>query len=383
MDTKKLESILIREEGTKLDFKYRLDLTNDSGKKELTKDICAIANSKGGRGYIVVGVQDKIKTVIGIKKDEEFSEEQVQQIISSRCEPPIPIRVDFLEYMGKKVGIITIFDGGQKPYQVRESGAFYIRRGSTTDFMRKGELISSFEDSLSLTIETCPVIKSNISYLDMELVRKYFSKKGIELNDDNKNFLMESAGIIHKDIGGIHTVCTYGGLLVFSNINSIVIPNNMIKIINKVNLNHREVIVVQGNLISMILKSEECLREIINENYPIDAVLECIKNAILYREYSEVNKIIEVIMTERSISIISPGELIKNNGNGEMVAINKRNMWIYEKLITLDDNKMFLNNGRGFSRIKNSFKNIGRVKFINSKADNSFKVILPGIKNFN
>ena len=45
MDSKKLLSLIKREEGTKLDFKLRLELYNETGKKELTKDICAIANS--------------------------------------------------------------------------------------------------------------------------------------------------------------------------------------------------------------------------------------------------------------------------------------------------------------------------------------------------
>ena len=58
MDIKKLQRLLKKEEGTKLDFKLRLELWNETGKKELAKDICAIANSKGGRGYIVVGVVD-------------------------------------------------------------------------------------------------------------------------------------------------------------------------------------------------------------------------------------------------------------------------------------------------------------------------------------
>ena len=44
MDIKKLRSILKREEGTKLDFKLKLELWNETGKKELAKDVCAIAN---------------------------------------------------------------------------------------------------------------------------------------------------------------------------------------------------------------------------------------------------------------------------------------------------------------------------------------------------
>ena len=55
-------------------------------------------------------------------------------------------------------------------------------------------------------------------------------------------------------------------------------------------------------------------------------------------------------------------------------------MWLYEKLITLDDKHIILNSGSGFSKMKNSFKGIGKVKLVNSKEENSFKVILPGTK---
>jgi len=143
MDTKKIMSIIKRQEGLKLDFKQKLSLDFESGKKELAKDICAIANSKGGRGYIVVGVEDKTKELIGLDESEVFTEEQVQQIISSRCEPPIPISVDEYNIREKRICIITIYDGEQKPYQLKENGAFYIRRGSTTDTMRKQELVEA------------------------------------------------------------------------------------------------------------------------------------------------------------------------------------------------------------------------------------------------
>ncbi len=251
MDSKKLLSLIKREEGTKLDFKLKLRAFCETGKKELTKDICAIANSSGGRGYIIVGVEDKTKNIIGIQENDMFKEEQIQQIITTRCEPPIPIEVDFVEIKNKKIGVISIYDGGQKPYQVRDNGAFYIRRGSTTDVMRKQELIVLLEENLSLTIETCPLIKSSIDILNMELVNRYFSKKGIEINEENKRFLLLSAGIAFEHKEGAPLKCTYGGLLVFSDKNYIYIPNNMIKIINKLEKTNGELHIIQGNLLSM------------------------------------------------------------------------------------------------------------------------------------
>ncbi|OOM77261.1 divergent AAA domain protein [Clostridium puniceum] len=381
MDSKKLLALVKKQEGTKLDFKLRLELYNETGKKELTKDICAIANSNGGRGYIIVGIEDKTREVIGIQEDDMFHEEQIQQIVATRCEPPIPIEVDFVDIQQKRIGIISIYDGDQKPYQVRENGAFYIRRGSTTDVMRKQELIALFEVNLSLTIETCPLIRSDISMLNMDLVNKYFNNKGIEVNDENRKFLLISAGIAFEHKENSLLKCTYGGLLVFSDKNYIYIPNNMIKIINKLNHVHGELYIIQGSLLSMVDRTEEKIKEILPKEYPVEAVVEAVKNAVLYREYFDLNKIIEIIIDENHIIISSPGEFIGENAKGERTKYNKRNIWLYEKLISLDDKKRFLSGGRGFTIIRNSFDRRRRVKFVNSRTEHSFKVILPGISN--
>lgn len=378
MDERKLKSLLKNDEGPKLDYKLRLELWCDSGKKELTKDICAIANSKGGRGYIIVGVKDKVKSIEGIKEEEKFSEEQIQQIISSRCEPPIPIKVDFIKVNSKTLGVITIFDGSQKPYQVRENGIFYIRRGSITDFMRKQEILQAFEESIDLTIETSTIARSYIELLDADLLNRYFSNKGIILTYENRNFLLESTGIINLDRETGIEKCTYGGLIVFSENNSLCIPNNMIRIVNRVNRRVDEVIIIQGSLLTMIYESERYIKSIIKNNYPIEAIIEAIKNAVLYRDYSEINRVIEVIISKKSIIIDSPGELIQKNIKGKNVNYIRRNMWLYEKIITLDENKIIVNRGSGFLKMKNAFKGIGKIKLINSKSENSFKVILPG-----
>jgi predicted HTH transcriptional regulator len=379
MDTKKISILLKRDEGTKLDFKQKIDMLTESGKKELARDICAIANSRGGRGYLIIGVEDKTKKIIGIDASE-FKEEQLQQIISSRCEPPIPISIDFVIYQSKSLAIITIYDGGQKPYQLRENGAFYIRRGSTTDTMRKEELISCLQENLNLNIETMPMINSGINSLDFNIIHKYFLNKGILVNDDNRLGYMDNAGITFIERDYNKRVVTLGGLLVFSSVNSIYIPHNMIKVVNKVNDNFDEVIIVQGNLLDMLDRVEELLKKIFPANYPTASVHEAVKNAILYRDYTIFYKEIEIIVNYNSVSVISPGNLLLAGVNTHNYL--KRNMWIYDKLIALDDKKRFTKSGRGFARMKKAFIKYGKVIFVDSKEDNSFKVIFPGIKNF-
>ncbi|WP_066894063.1 AlbA family DNA-binding domain-containing protein [Clostridium nigeriense] len=378
MDSKKLLSLIKKEEGIKLDFKLKLSLEHESSKKEIAKDICAIANSRGGRGYIIVGIEDKTKKVIGLEEGDVIREEQLQQIIASRCEPPIPIAVDNIFIGSKKLCIITIFSGDQKPYQIRENGAFYIRRGSTTDTMRKQELIEAFEENLDFFMETAMINKSDSSFLNEDLIKNYFKNKGIEINDDNKDFLLESAGITKRDKEGGKINCSLGGLLVFSSYNSMWLPHNMIKIINKINKKKDEIIIIQGSILEIIDKFEKEILDIFPRNYPIKAIMESINNAVLYRDYSTYDKFIEVYIDFKEIKIISPGALITRRD----ICQSKRNMWLYEKLITLDDNKRFLNDGLGFYRIKKTFVSIGKVRFINSIKEDYFKVVLSGINAF-
>jgi predicted HTH transcriptional regulator len=376
MDKKKLETLIKRGEGTKLDFKLKIDLDIESGRKELAKDVCAIANSRGGRGYIIIGIEDKTRKITGIDA-KAYTEEQIQQIISSRTEPPIPIVYELVPYEEKIVGVITIYDGGQKPYQLRETGAFHIRRGSTTDTMRKQEIASVLQESFSLNLELCPVVQSSISSLDTELVDRYFSFNRIEANDENRITLMESASIIRfdKDLG--KHIATLGGILVFCRKNYVYIPHNMIRIVNKINREEAEIIIIRGDLLTMLDTCEETLKRLLPVNYPIEALYEGVKNAVLYRDYTIFYKEIEIILGSDSISIISPGILVKGTDINSHNYL-RRNMWIYDKLIALDNNKRFIKSGRGFSKIKKAFKNIGRVKFINSLSGDFFKVVYPG-----
>lgn len=377
MNKKKLLSLIQQREGTKLDFKLKIDITSESGKKELAKDVCAMANSKGGRGYLIIGIEDRTKRIVGINKTKSLDEEKIQQVISSRCEPPIPITVEVVDVDGVDVGIITIFDGGQKPYQIKETGAFHIRRGSITDIMRKSELVAAFEENQLLTVETCQIVNSSAEFLNMTLVEKYFKSKGITINKENEKFLLESAGITYLDKRNRKARCTFGGLLVFCDNNSICIPHNAIRIINKVNDKFDKAIIINGNLLDMIDKTEKEMYTLLPRGYPIYAVMEAVKNSVMYREYSIIDKMIEIILTKNSIVIISPGQLVSKNNVFGNISYNKRNMWIYDKLISLDEGKRFINDGNGLVRIKETFKGNRKVRLINSTVDDCFKVILP------
>ena len=377
MDKKRLTNLIKRPEGPKLDFKQIIDIVTESGRKEIAKDVCAIANSKGGRGYIIVGIEDKTKRVTGIGS-LDISEEQIQQIITSRSEPPIPISLELIEYDGKRLGIINIYDGPQKPYQIRENGAFYIRRGSTNDTMRKEEIIEALQESFSVNSEVFPIVNSNADSINFELVKLYFASKHIEVNEKNKYELMVSTSILYVDKESERQMATMAGLLVFSDINYIYFPHNFIRIVNKIDGAEKNDIIIQGDLLSMIDKSEIVLKETLPKYYPAEAVFEAVMNAVVYRDYTIQSREIQVIIDKNSVSVISPGVLAETQ-NAVNNNYNKRNMWIYEKLLSMDPKGRFLKSEKGFNKMKKLFKNSGRILFVNNINENSFKVIFPGI----
>lgn len=381
MNINKVKNLLKKEESTKLDFKLTIDLSLESGKKEFAKDVAAIANARGGRGYLVIGVQDKSKNIIGIDPDN-YGEEKIQQIISSRIDPPVPISLDFVQIEGKYIAVITIYDGKQKPYQIRENGAFVIRRGSTTDFMRRVEVANYLTESFNLDVELVPVIRSNIDHINKDLVKDYIKKKGIyfsenDFNENDFNELMENIGIVTREKESGKYIATLGGLLVFCKENSIYLPHNMVKIVNKINKEYKENFIVQGDIISIIEKSMEIIDEVIGDNLLIsNAINEAIKNAVLYRDYTVFDKCIEVEISKKGIIITSPGAMMTEKYNNS-VSI-RRNMWIYEKIIVMESTR-YVKKYSGFETMKKNLKQKGRVRFINSLSENSFKVIFPPI----
>lgn len=77
-------------------------------------------------------------------------------------------------------------------------------------------------------------------------------------------------------------------------------------------------------------------------------------------------KLLMINLTKNSIIVISHRQLVdKNNRLGDM-GYSKRNMWIYDKLISLDEGKRVINYGNGIVRIKEAFKGKRKVKLINS-----------------
>ena len=374
MDRQKLKQLLKAEEGPKLDFKETLHLVNESDKKELTKDVIAMANSRGGRGYIIFGIQDKTKKVVGINTCD-FLEEQIQQIIYNRCDPPVPISIDFVEYENTMLAVLTVFRSSHKPHMMLQNGAFYVRRGSTTDVARRGEIANLFQENGILTYETVLLKNASLEELDFDLVSQYFRNLDIISGKPNE-VLMEAMGMIGQkgEMEGFRA--TIGGMLLFGKNPSLYLPHVFVKIVYGETIDY-----ITGNIVKMLDRACARIKEIISDDsYPFGAVEEVIANALVHRDYLDSSRGVVITVNDKSIEISNPGSLIASNSIYKFEHENnpdRRNSWLYQRLVTADSGRRFLKTGAGLGRIKKAFENTGEVKYLNIGSQNLFKVLLP------
>lgn len=371
MDRYKLKVLLESDEGPKLDFKSNLSLDTEGEKKELVKDVIAIANSRGGRGYIIFGVEDKTKKIVGIK-NENITEEKIQQIISSRSDPPVSIKFEIVEYEGKKLGVLTIYKSSLRPHQMVQNGVFYIRRGSTTDVAKREEIAAMFEESGIVNFEMSIIRNANLLDLDSDLINLFFKKTGIASEWDNP-ILLESFGIIQRDRESGNFYPTVSGMLVFGKYPERFIPSAYLSLEF---FEHNEIIC--GNIYSII----NTVINSLTQEYPqknLWALFEAVANALVHRDYYDLTRATIVRIGSKFIEVVNPGCLLESNmiyNMGREIIPRRRNPWIYQKIIVLDNHNLFLKSGKGIARIKKAYP---AAKIISINSQNTFKIILPPI----
>ena len=376
MNIQKLEELLSRSEYEKLDFKLDFNIDKEYSKREFVKDVTAIANSKGGRGYIIFGVEDKKKEIVGVTANK-LEEERIQQLICGRCDPPVPIRFEEIFYKDKKLFVLTIFKSSQRPHQILQTGTFYIRRGSTTDIARRYEVASMLQENGILSYETTILPNAYIDDLDFTLIKKYFSIDS-EISSKKNILILEAVGILGRDMERSEYHPTAGGMLLFGKNTQNFLPSTGINIdYNKKRIH------IEGNIPSMLDNAENILiNSIKNKNYPLNIVLEALYNAVVHRDYWDNTREITIRIEPKMVEIENPGAVWRNEGIINIDSeINppRRNSWLYQRLLIFDKKQRFISGTLGLKCIKDTLEDIGKeVKFVNLTKKNIFKVVLPG-----
>ncbi len=103
-------------------------------REEIALGAVAFANRRGGR--IFVGVADNCE-IVGCRLDKP--KETITNILRSYCDPPLDVFTEEAKVRDLPVIVITVPEGQDKPYTVRDKGV-YIRSGSTTRVATRYEM---------------------------------------------------------------------------------------------------------------------------------------------------------------------------------------------------------------------------------------------------
>ncbi len=370
MNTNKIRHLLAQEESFKLDFKLKLSIELDSEKKELVKDIIAIANTPGGRGYIIFGVVDKSREVVGIDEVPENIEERLQQIIANRSMPPVPIAFDLIVYEGKQLGVITIYKSMQIPHQMLMTGAFYIRRGSTTGRATRHEIANMLQQYGMLSFETVPCRNSKISDLDETLIKKHIGHLQGEIRDNKA--LWEALGIVAVDLEKEYYYPTYGGLLLFGKLPQIYIPQAVLEVETET-----ELTAIGGNIFNILSKLEELMDKLLPKEYPKSGLLEVVTNAIIHRNYWNNEAYIKVYIGDEYIKVTNPMGREWEESKGIQTRVNA---WLYTRLLLMGQKQSDFHLGIGLEKTKTIFKEKGGLHIFADSLTGLFEVMLPAGK---
>lgn len=123
-------SLLNQGEGQALEFDKSIPSQED-----IAREYVAFSNSDGGK--IIYGIDDKNKHLTGVEEEEGLVE-RLTNIGRDICHPPIVPIIEMIDQGGKKLIIIEIKEGEEKPYFTDD--ICYIRDSDRSRAAREKEI---------------------------------------------------------------------------------------------------------------------------------------------------------------------------------------------------------------------------------------------------
>jgi predicted HTH transcriptional regulator len=144
-------------ESADLDWKKDFYKGTDPGKKELAKDVSAMANTAGG--MVVIGVhdgnQDHAHDLDPVDPEPGRGEEWIRSVLANWIQPVVPnvgVRVvESATKAGKIYWVLTVPPSPQAPHAVAAPGNDYhfrvhVRHGTTTRTLAESEIAQRYRD---------------------------------------------------------------------------------------------------------------------------------------------------------------------------------------------------------------------------------------------
>jgi ATP-dependent DNA helicase RecG len=415
MDSKHFEELVRGGENAKVDFKATIlhrhnpktgfprstsELHHD--RVELGKDCAALANTSGGAGYLLLGVNDD-----GTYADPvDLDLDDLYQIVASSSYPPVHVVIEDVFVAGGNRIAITVPPSRLKPHRSHLTEAIPrvpIRRGRVTGWATPDEIVAMAHEGGRIHFDGLPVRRgrtlATIDAIDRERIAAFEARTRRPLADPSDGWNPESSdgrrliaeGLFAKEDGIL--VPTTRCLLVFGHYPQDYLAHATIfaaRYASPDATDRLDVLAERGgNLEQQVLNAVRFLRRNIFDRIPELVLRESIVNALIHRDYFRHDQEVVIQLYPTELRITSPGTLVhlteEDLLSGRVTASPPRRNpglvnLLYDATLDREEARLLEREGRGYVRMLAALSSAGLpLPTIHSDPDrNTFTVTIHG-----
>ncbi len=326
LNDEELARLIEGEESARVEFKETL---GGNAPDRIREAICAFANDlpgSGGPGIAVVGLRDD-GTPAGITITDETLRTLTDMRSDGNILPPPTILVEKRLYQGRDVAVVTVLPADSPP--VRFRGAIRVRNGPRRSIATAQEerILNERRRHGNRPFDVSPVPGTSIGELNRrqfedEYLPNAVSRELLSANDRSLGERLAAAKMIASVDDERATIL---GLLVLGICPRDFIPGAYVQFLRIKGQELSDPIVdemlIDGTISEMLSRVDDKLRshnlrqvDIVNQDterrvdsYPLAALQELVRNAVVHRDYETTNAPVRVTWFDDRIEIQNPG----------------------------------------------------------------------------
>ncbi|MBN2280488.1 MAG: putative DNA binding domain-containing protein [Candidatus Marinimicrobia bacterium] len=325
----KIDEILKQPEGRKIEFKEELPSSSD-----INKTAVAFANDAGGE--IFIGIKDNPREVVGVNEDDLIKiEEIISNSIHDNCSPVILPEIIFRRYEDKHLVVVKIYKGSNPPYHLKAKGekdGTYIRVGSSNRIANSDIIAELVRQRSNVSFDSLPVLNQEIDDLSLDTFKEQFEEK---TSDKVDKIVLSKLNLFYKEQG---TEFPTNALVLLSDdkLRNKRFPYAKIECARFKGIRPGNFIDQKTIDVPVSLQPEQAYQFVLRHisqgsdyegvyrkdrwEYPVIAIREVIRNAVIHRDYALTGKDIKIAVFDDKIEITSPGKLLPTVDFNEMDA---------------------------------------------------------------
>ena len=397
-----LLAIISADEADRVEFKETL---SGSAPKEIREAICAFANDLPRHekpGFVFIGVK-RDKTIVGLPVTDELLRQLADMKSDGNILPPPSMTVEKRVLQEQEIAVVKVEPSDSPP--VRFKGTIYIRTGPRRD-------IANSQDERVLTekrrhkdafFDIQPIPTSDVSDINLIQFEHEYLPQAVDADilEANERTLEERLAVTKMITSPDELLVSVMGILVLGKNPQDFLPGayvQFLRIDNDQLIDDNDILdseEIRGTIPDLLHRLDDKLiahnRTVVNytsgsieqrtDLYPIPALQQIIRNAIMHRTYEGTNAPVHVYWFSDRVEVLSPGGVfgaITAENFGQPHLIDYRNPNLAEAMRVLGYVQKF---GSGIQIARNLLQKAGHPEPEFEILDNFVRVTIKSARN--